>query len=84
MPQNKSYEDHNPRKSPITDFFIWLFIIGVAMPLSYGWVLVNAGWISNATLFAYCGALGVVIGLKAAINTVRRKREKAKKAVIPP
>lgn len=84
MPRIHPYGEPRTEDSPLTEFFCWLFMIGLALPLSYGWVLVNLGWISNTTLFEACGALGVVIGLKAAINTARHKRKKLKDAASTP
>lgn len=68
--------------SPLGDFFCWLFILGLALPASYGWALVNWGLISNATLFTACGAFGVVVGLKAAIHTARQNKAKAQAAAL--
>jgi hypothetical protein len=74
------YGEPRTEDSPLFEFFCWLFIIGLAMPLSYGWVLVNWGLISNATLYASCGWLGVVVGFKSAINTARHKKKNLKYA----
>ncbi len=74
MPRIHPYGEPREEESPIGEFFCWLFIIGLALPASYGWVLVNSGLITNTTLFTACGGLGVIVGLKAAIRTARNKR----------
>lgn len=83
MPRIHPYGEPREEDSPIGEFFCWLFIIGLALPASYGWVLVNWGLISNAMLFSTCGGLGVIGGLKVAIGTALRIRREKKRRVAP-
>lgn len=73
------YGEPRTEDSAIGALFLWLFLLGLALPMSYGWVLVNIGWISNATLFSVCSGLGVGVGFKVAVATAR-KNAKARKA----
>jgi len=66
-----AYGEPRTEDSPMGAFFLWLFLLGFALPGAYGWILVKLGWISNATLFSVCGGLSVVVGLKEAIATAR-------------
>ena len=83
MPRIHPYGEPRVEDSPISEFFLWLLIIGLGFPMAYGWVFVSLGWISNALLFELSGALGVVTGLRVAFATARHKKEGTKKAVIP-
>lgn len=76
------YGEPRTEDSAIGGFFLWLFLLGLALPMSYGWILVNMGWISNATLFMACSGLGVIVGLKEAIATARRNAKARKVAAL--
>lgn len=78
------YGEPRVEDSPVAEFFCWLFVIGLGVPMSFGWVFVSLGWMSNTLLFELSGALGIVIGFKMAVDTAQHKENKKQDAATTP
>ena len=68
------YGEAKPDESPLCEFFFWLFFIGFMVPFAYGWPLVTLGWMDNLTLYASSTICGILMGLRMAWLSARRKK----------
>lgn len=68
------YGEPRTKDSPFVKFICWFFMVGLGFPMTYGWVFVWLGYVSNATLLMLSGGAGFLVAIVMALSFGHQKR----------
>ncbi len=66
------YGESKPAESPKNDFLLGFLTCAIGIPMSFGWVFVSLGWLSNGTVWAVSAGVGVWFGGHLAYSSIQR------------